>query len=167
MGKATGQKRGRGARLAIGAVLATALLAALPAVNAGAQQKSDPAPPAPAQPAPAPVDDAPPVQVVVRRVEIYGTMMSRAGKVATMLTLVMTSPAPPSPGSKGLLLRRVETKGSNAITWLEIADVMLKKELPGGKMQFDIVAERPSTLVNGKKTNHFLKGTKVKVQIDE
>lgn len=191
MGIISMNKRQRNIRATIVAC-AAALLVAVPAA-ALAQQKGDAAPvvPAkldttpkeqPAQPAakpeaapaakpeaaPPPGPVAPPQDIVIRRTEVYGTMVSKVGKVATFISLVSTSSEPLPVGVKGILYRKVEKPGDPAgAVWLEVAEVTFKKVDAAGKMQLTVVTEKTDALVNGKKANHFQRGTKIKLQVDQ
>lgn len=139
------------------ALIAAALLLAVP--QAIAQEKA-PAPPVPSQ---GPV--AEPAPTVIIRTEVYGSVISRWGKTAMVLSLVSTSTEPVPEGSKAILFRRVEEPGK-APYYVEIAEVSLKKHKPGGKIELTIDNEKKDVLVNGKKANHFAKNIKIKLQID-
>jgi hypothetical protein len=145
-----------------------------------AGDKSQPGPkvdgaasPKPAQPTPPaqpPVQAGPvpePRDIVIVRTEVYGSMVSRVGKNATFISLVSTSSEPIPMGSKGILFRKVEKPGDiMATTWVKVAEVTLKSIDKSNKMVIVVDGEEKDVLVHGKKSNHFAKGTKIKLQID-
>lgn len=173
------------------AMIAAALLLSIPAATAFAESKTaeKPAAPAPgpvvpasttekAKEAPAPSAVAPtpapppvagpqpePAPIVIVRTEVYGSVVLRFGKNATILSLVSTSSEPVPVGSKALLMRKIEEPGKPP-TYVEIAEVTIKKHAAGGKIELTVENEKKDVLVNGKKANHFLKNTKVKLQVD-
>ena len=108
---------------------------------------------------------AEPAPTIIIRTEVYGQMIMKVGKVATFLSLVSTSTDPVPEGAKGLLFRRIEEPGKMPY-YVEIAEVSIKKLDKGGKIQLTVENEKKDVLVNGKKANHFLKNTKIKLQID-
>jgi len=159
----------------VAALIAAALLLAVPGAIAQEAAKAPAAPaaaapspatvPASVAPAAAPGPQAEPAPTVIIRTEVYGSMISKVGKVATFLSLVSTSADPLPEGSKGLLLRRIEEPGKMPY-YVEIAEVSIKKLDKGGKIQLTVENEKKDVLVNGKKANHFQKNTKIKLQID-
>jgi hypothetical protein len=162
----------------VAALIAAALLLAVPGAIAQEAAKA-PAPPSPAAAAPAPSPatvpasvapaapgpQAEPAPTVIIRTEVYGSMISKVGKVATFLSLVSTSTEPLPEGSKGILFRRIEEPGKMPY-YVEIAEVSLKKHKTGGKIELTVENEKKDVLVNGKKANHFQKNTKIKLQVD-
>src|SRR5687767_3266036 len=88
--------------------------------------------PASVAPAPAPASApaavqatgpvAEPAPIVIVRTEVYGQVVSRLLKTATVLSLVSTSAEPVAVGTKALLFRKVEEPGKPP-TWVEIAQV--------------------------------------------
>ena len=159
----------------VAALIAAALLLAVPGAIAQEAAKAPAAPaaaapspatvPASVAPAAAPGPQAEPAPTVIIRTEVYGSMISKVGKVATFLSLVSTSTEPLPEGSKGILFRRIEEPGKMPY-YVEIAEVSLKKHKTGGKIELTVENEKKDVLVNGKKANHFQKNTKIKLQID-
>ncbi|WP_434041732.1 hypothetical protein [Sorangium cellulosum] len=100
-------------------------------------------------------------------VEVYGMLVSRAGKVATLLPLVATSATPVAAGTKAVLFRRIEDpKRSNPAKWVEIARVTMKKIESTGNMQLTIDSEHPEAPGDqGKRPGHFVKGARLKLAI--
>ncbi|WP_437730686.1 hypothetical protein [Sorangium sp. So ce1335] len=100
-------------------------------------------------------------------VEVYGMLVSRAGKVATLLPLVATTATPVAAGTKAVLFRRIEDpKSSNPAKWVEIARVTMKKIESTGNMQLTIDSEEQAPPgEKGKKPGHFVKGARLKLAI--
>ena len=154
----------------------TSAPAAPPAAAPPAAAPPAAAPPAAAPPAAQQGPYTPPDDYVVKRIEIFGNVLSnikggtwKAPKIKSMTfqSLVVTTSDPLPVGKKGILFRKVETAGDpSSITWVKVADVTLKKVDATNKMLLDIDAEEKDVLINGKKSDHFAKGVKVKVQID-
>jgi hypothetical protein len=124
-----------------------------------------------AAPAPKPADAVPvsePKPIVMVRTDIYGNVTSRAGKNLTIQALVSTNSDPIPVGSKGILFRRVpKADGQAGDEYVQIAKVSFKKlDALSSKVTMVIEEEMKDVLVNGKKSNHFAKSTKVKLQID-
>lgn len=169
--------------------------AALPAPAASPTATPAAVPTATPAVAPAAVPTATPAAAapqsgVYMRVEVYGTVQASVSstvtlplppgakpgtkkvtetkvKNATILSLVVTSSNPLPLGNKGILYRKVEAPGNPAATqWLKVAELTLRKVEDSGKMMFDVDSEEKDVLINGKKENHFAKGTRIKVQID-
>jgi hypothetical protein len=110
-----------------------------------------------------------PPAIVIRQMEIYGSITFRAGKALGMRSLVMTREEPPPAGSEGTLFRKVEVAGK-ASEWIPIARVTLKKFETSGQVQFVIVEELtqpPASAGAGKPApgNAFGKGMSVKAQM--
>ncbi|XXX73095.1 hypothetical protein WMF30_36140 [Sorangium sp. So ce134] len=100
-------------------------------------------------------------------VEVYGMLVSRAGKVATLLPLVATSATPVAAGTKAVLFRRIEDpKGASPTKWVEIARVTMKKIEATGNMQLSIDSEEQAPPgEKGKAPGHFVKGARLKLAI--
>ncbi|KYF69882.1 hypothetical protein BE11_48270, partial [Sorangium cellulosum] len=100
-------------------------------------------------------------------VEVYGMLVSRAGKVATLLPLVATTATPVAAGTKAVLFRRIEDpKKSSPAKWVEIARVTMKKIESTGNMQLTIDSEhQAATDDKGKRPVHFVKGARLKLAI--
>lgn len=100
-------------------------------------------------------------------VEVYGMLVSRAGKVATLLPLVATTATPVAAGTKAVLFRRIEDpKSSSPAKWVEIARVTMKKIESTGNMQLTIDSEEQAPPgAKGKKPGHFVKGARLKLAI--
>lgn len=161
------------------AACAAALLAATP-IAASAERQGAPraqTPPkgerAPASarggspPAP-PRDEPPPVAWESYSVEVYGRLVKRAGKIATLLPLVATTEAPVAAGTKAVLFRRIEDPQSESpARWVEIARVTLKKIESSGNMQLTIDSElEPPAGEKGKKQSYFVKGARLKLAVE-
>jgi hypothetical protein len=167
-------------------------LAALTASLLMAQQKTPDAPaaappaakaaavaptPAPAAPPAAQGPYTAPEDIVFKRIEIHagvlsnvkgGTWKAPKMKSVTIQAYVITTSDPLPIGKKGVLFRKVETPGGgvDAVKWVKIADVTLKKSDASNKMVLDVDSEEKDVLIDGKKADHFAKNVKVKVQID-
>ncbi|WP_438022827.1 hypothetical protein [Sorangium sp. So ce233] len=100
-------------------------------------------------------------------VEVYGMLVSRAGKVATLLPLVATTATPVAAGTKAVLFRRIEDpKSSSPAKWVEIARVTMKKIESTGNMQLTIDSEHQEAPGDkGKRPGHFVKGARLKLAI--
>ncbi|WP_437605632.1 hypothetical protein WMF20_31660 [Sorangium sp. So ce834] len=100
-------------------------------------------------------------------VEVYGMLVSRAGKVATLLPLVATSATPVAAGTKAVLFRRIgDPKGASPTKWVEIARVTMKKIEATGNMQLSIDSEPQAPAEEkGKAPGHFVKGARLKLAI--
>ncbi|WP_437293267.1 hypothetical protein [Sorangium sp. So ce426] len=100
-------------------------------------------------------------------VEVYGRLVSRAGKVATLLPLVSTTEKPVAAGTKAVLFRKVEDPGGPRSTkWVEIARVTMKKIESTGNMQLTIDSEPQAPPgEKGKTPGHFVKGARLKLAI--
>lgn len=100
-------------------------------------------------------------------VEVYGRLVSRTGKVATLLPLVSTTEKPVAAGTKAVLFRKVEDPGGPRSTkWVEIARVTMKKIESTGNMQLTIDSEQQAPSgEKGKTPGHFVKGARVKLAI--
>jgi len=100
-------------------------------------------------------------------VEVYGRLVSRAGKVATLLPLVSTTEKPVAAGTKAVLFRRVEDPdGPRSTKWVEIARVTMKKIESTGNMQLTIDSEQQAPPgEKGKTPGHFVKGARLKLAI--
>jgi hypothetical protein len=103
------------------------------------------------EPAPAPKTEPP-----------TGTIVSRKGKVLT----VAVDQALPEAGAEGTLLKYFEKQilGMHTTGWLDIAAVKVK-QAKEGQLQLVIVEEHSQMTVNGKKVDHFVKGTTVKLEL--
>ncbi|MGK3992190.1 hypothetical protein [Sorangium sp. So ce1024] len=154
---------------------AAALLTAMPG-TASAEDKGAPQQQAAPKGAPAPAgaaESAPPAQPAGAgewdsySVEVYGMLVSRAGKVATLLPLVATTATPVAAGTKAVLFRRIEDpKSSSPAKWVEIARVTMKKIESTGNMQLTIDSEAQAPPgAKGKKPGHFVKGARLKLAI--
>ncbi|WP_437586014.1 hypothetical protein [Sorangium sp. So ce1000] len=155
------------------AAVAAALLSATP-IAASAEP---PATPLRAAPAAAPGAEGPPSAEPAAAsssgewesysVEVYGRLVSRAGKVATLLPLVSTTEKPVAAGTKAVLFRKVEdAEGPRSTKWVEIARVTMKKIESTGNMQLTIDSEQqPPPGEKGKTPGHFVKGARVKLAI--
>jgi hypothetical protein len=136
---------------------------------APAAEKPPPAAAAREQPAQGPSPDPEPPAIIIRQMEIYGTITFRAGKALGMRSLVMTREQPPPAGSEGTVFRKVEVAG-NPSEWIPIARVTLKKFETGGQVHFVIVEELPPAPgESGKpaagRSNAFGKGTSIKAEM--
>ncbi|AGP38823.1 hypothetical protein [Sorangium cellulosum] len=100
-------------------------------------------------------------------VEVYGMLVSRAGKVATLRPLVATSATPVAAGTKAVLFRRIEDpKGASPTKYVEIARVTMKKIEATGNMQLTIDSEQQAPAAEkGKAPGHFVKGARLKLAI--
>ncbi len=100
-------------------------------------------------------------------VEVYGMLVSRAGKVATLLPLVATTATPVAAGTKAVLFRRIgDPKGASPTKWVEIARVTMKKIEVTGNMQLTIDSEEQAPAgEKGKAPGHFVKGARLKLAI--
>ncbi|WP_437721012.1 hypothetical protein [Sorangium sp. So ce861] len=100
-------------------------------------------------------------------VEVYGMLVSRAGKVATLRPLVATSATPVAAGTKAVLFRRIEdSKGASPTKYVEIARVTMKKIEATGNMQLTIDSEQQAPAAEkGKAPGHFVKGARLKLAI--
>ncbi|WP_437670072.1 hypothetical protein [Sorangium sp. So ce131] len=151
------------------AAAAAALLSVTP-TGASAEQQGSPRGAAPAAaPEGAPVaDSAPAPEWDSYSVEVYGMLVSRAGKVATLLPLVATSATPVAAGTKAVLFRRIgDPKSSTPVQWVEIARVTMRKIEPTGNMQLTIDSEPQATVgASGKASGHFVKGARLKLAIE-
>ncbi|HTN87072.1 MAG TPA: hypothetical protein VL242_25410, partial [Sorangium sp.] len=98
-------------------------------------------------------------------VEVYGMLVSRAGKVATLLPLVATTATPVAAGTKAVLFRRLDDpKRASRARWVEIAKVTMKKIESTGNMQLTIDSEQQAP--PGEKSSapgHFVKGARLKL----
>jgi hypothetical protein len=101
-------------------------------------------------------------------VEVYGMLVSRAGKVATLRPLVSTTTTPVASGTKAVLFRKIEDPASRTSTrWVEIARVTMKKIESTGNMQLAIESEAlPPAVSGGKKLDYFAKGARLKLAIE-
>ena len=166
------------------AALCSADKGSAPAAPPSAAPPSAPAAPPSAAPPSAPAappSAAPPAEqpssrdVVFQRIDVYGTMVSAVRaftkdkklKSAKFISLVATSSDPLPVGQKGILFRKIEKAGDPAAsTWAKIADVTFRKIDASNKIDVDVDVEVTDLLVNGKKTDHFAKNTKIKLQLD-
>ncbi|WP_437618927.1 hypothetical protein [Sorangium sp. So ce1151] len=100
-------------------------------------------------------------------VEVYGMLVSRAGKVATLLPLVATTATPVAAGTKAVLFRRLgDSKSASPARWVEIAKVTMKKIETTGNMQLTIDSEQQAPAgEKGKAPGHFVKGARLKLAI--
>ncbi|AUX45100.1 hypothetical protein SOCE26_065810 [Sorangium cellulosum] len=150
------------------AAAAAALLSTMP-MAASAEQQGAPRGAAPAaSPEGAPADSAPAPEWDSYSVEVYGMLVSRAGKVATLLPLVATSATPVAAGTKAVLFRRIgDPKSSTPVQWVEIARVTMKKIESTGNMQLTIDSELQAPVgASSKASNHFVKGARLKLAIE-
>ncbi|WP_437766087.1 hypothetical protein WMF27_26410 [Sorangium sp. So ce281] len=150
---------------------AAALLSATP-IAASAEHSATPrqAPPAAAagaESAPTAEPASAPGEWDTYSVEVYGRLVSRAGKVATLLPLVSTTEKPVAAGTKAVLFRKVEDPdGPRSSKWVEIARVTMKKIESTGNMQLTIDSEQQAPPgEKGKTHGHFVKGARVKLAI--
>ncbi|AKT40289.1 hypothetical protein [Chondromyces crocatus] len=110
-----------------------------------------------------PSDAAPSVQseVVIHHADIHGKIKARAGKRLLVEPLVVTSRTLPVKGNKANLYRVVEPEGGE-VEMLLIAEANVALDMEMGKsIALDIVDEKKDVLVSGRKTNHYIPGTKV------
>lgn len=121
--------------------------------------------PLPAQPA---ADPPPPVAWESYSVEVYGRLVKRTGKIATLLPLVATTETPVAEGTKAVLFRRLEDPQSESpARWVEIAKVTLKAIESSGHMQLTIDAEhQPPAGGKGKQQSYFVKGARLKLAVE-
>ncbi|WP_437303169.1 hypothetical protein [Sorangium sp. So ce388] len=100
-------------------------------------------------------------------VEVYGMLVSRAGKVATLLPLVATTATPVAAGTKAVLFRRLDDpKRASRARWVEIAKVTMKKIESTGNMQLTIDSEQQAPSgEKGSAPGHFVKGARLKLAI--
>lgn len=100
-------------------------------------------------------------------VEVYGMLVSRTGKIATLQPLVATTEEPVAAGTKAVLFRRIEDpKGATPTKWVEIARVTMKKIESSGNMQLTIDSEPEAPPdAKGKAPSHFVKGARLKLAI--
>jgi len=130
----------------------------------------EPGPPEDTGDQPAPEPEPPPAAVGEAEEQapahetgpVTGTIVSRKGKTLT----VAVDQAPPEAGAEGTLLKYFEKQilGMHTTGWLDIAAVKVK-QAKEGQVQLVIVEEHSQMTVNGKKVNHFVKGTTVKLEI--
>lgn len=100
-------------------------------------------------------------------VEVYGKLVSRSGKVATLLPLVATTTTPVAAGTKAVLFQKVEDPtGQKTMKWVEIAKVTMKKIEATGNMQLTIDAEAQPSVPRGKGSSFFVKGARLKLAIE-
>jgi len=127
-----------------------------PVPESVAEPEPEPVPP----PESAPETMAQPDAVV----PLEGSLVSRKGK---NVVIEVDHPDPPAAGAKGTLLKYFEKQVGPFATsgWLGIAEVTVKK-VAGGKIHLVIDEELSKMVVNGKKVNHFLKGNKVKLDLE-
>jgi len=118
--------------------------------------------PVDAKPADAKPADATASKEPAEAVSLEGKLVSRVGAVL----VIDAAGAAPSPGTKGVLYRYFEQDIGPLHTtgWLGIADVTVK-DVKGSKIRLDLVAEKSVIMVNGKKTNHFQAGNRVKLDL--
>ena len=71
----------------------------------------------------------------------------------------------PGPGTKATLYLHFEQQLGPLRTtgWLGIAEVTVK-ETKGSKVYLNLVAEKSTIVLNGKKVNHFVAGNSVKLE---
>jgi hypothetical protein len=110
-----------------------------------------------------PYVEPPPIRIY--RFHVYSTMKSRWKKTILIDSLVSTSQGSVVAGDRGVLERKISTEGSST-EWAPVANVVVKKLLPKGRIQAEIESEEPeaSTKRNGKLP--FSSGQKVRLQID-
>lgn len=131
--------------------------------------KAPPAPPPPsAAAASAGAAPAPPArsETVIHEAYIHASVKARAGKRVVLEPLLTTSETLPRKGNKGGLYRVLAevTEGKDLLL---LADVEIAESMVQGKnIQIDIVDEKKDTLVDGKKVNHFIPGTRVRLRYD-
>jgi hypothetical protein len=149
--------------------------AAPPAAPAAPPSAAPPAAPAAPPSAAPPAAPAPSRDITLQRIDVYGTMISAVrtfGKVrkvtsAKFTSLVATSSDPLPIGQKGTLFRKIEKAGDPAATtWVKVAEVTLKKVDAANRIDIDVNLEVPDVLVDGKKSDHFARNAKVKLQLD-
>lgn len=121
--------------------------------------------PAPTAKAAPPVDAPPPPkptqnEVVIHTADLHGKVKGRAGKHITIEPLVSTSQTVPVKGMKGAIYRE-----STQDQWLLLAEVVISDTMvPGKPIAVDIVDEKKDVLLEGKKVNHFVPGTMVRLR---
>lgn len=128
-----------------------------------------PPPPPPLPPAASSAQAEPPPQrneTVIHEAYIHARIKARAGKRVVLEPLLTTSETLPQKGNKGGLYRVLAevTEGKDLLL---VADVEIAESMVQGKnIQIDIVDEKKDALVDGKKVNHFIPGTKVRLRYD-
>lgn len=130
--------------------------------------KAPPPPPPPPAASSAKAEPPPPPQneTVIHEAYIHAKIKARAGKRVVLEPLLTTSETLPQKGNKGGLYRVLAevTEGKDLLL---IADVEIAESMVQGKnIQIDIVDEKKDALVDGKKVNHFIPGTKVRLRYD-
>jgi hypothetical protein len=122
--------------------------------------------PAPTAKASPPVAEPPPPppkqqnEVVIHTADLHGKVKGRAGKHITIEPLVATSQTVPVKGNKGAIYRE-----STQDEWLLLAEVVIADTMvPGKPIAVDIVDEKKDVLLGGKKVNHFVPGTMVRLR---
>jgi hypothetical protein len=155
-----------GATIGLGALLALGALgcgggSAPPAPAKPAEAKAAKPPP----PAPPPTASAPPPtknEVVIHQADLHGKIKGRAGKKVTIEPLVATSEILPVQGNKGALYREQPNAQDE---WVLVADIAIARTMVAGQdILVDIVDEKKDARLDGKKVNHFVPGTMVRLQ---
>ncbi|EYF07710.1 hypothetical protein [Chondromyces apiculatus] len=159
---------------AMAVAFAGALAAGALSCGGAGEAPTTPPPPPAAPPIPAldaPVAEAPAAkpareEVVIHQADIHGKIKARAGKRIVVEPLVLTSPTLPVKGNKAGLYRVLEPEGGKA-EMLLIADVNVATSMElGDSVALDLVDEKKDVLIAGKKTNHYVPGTKVLVRYE-
>jgi hypothetical protein len=102
-------------------------------------------------------------EVVIHQAEIHGKIKLRAGKKLVVEPLVSTSSTLPLKGNKAQVFRVIEKAGTGN-DWLLIAEAEIGADYVVGKnIEVSIVEEKKDVLLDGKKVNHWLAGTMVRV----
>lgn len=132
--------------------------------DTGGESEPEPEPAASLDPKPVPpaVEGVDEPAAAPETGSLTGTIVSRKGKVLT----VTVDQTPPGAGAEGILLKYFEKQilGMHTTGWLDIAAVRVK-QAKEGQLHLVIVEEHSQMTVNGKKVNHFQKGTTVKLEI--
>lgn len=134
-----------------------------PAASTSASPKPDDAAKA-EKPKGAPPDAMTSATSAAKSYDLEGKLTSRTGSI-----LVIEVPgASPTPGTKGVLYRHFEQDIGPLHTtgWLAIADVTVK-DSKDGKIRLDLVAEKSTILLNGKKVDHFKSGNVIKLELSK
>jgi len=101
---------------------------------------------------------------VIHQAEIHGKIKLRAGKKLLVEPLVATSTTQPLKGNKAEVFRVVEKPGAET-EWLLIADAEIAGDYVAGKnLEVIVTEEKKDVLLDGKRVNHWIAGTMVRVR---
>ncbi|UQA58330.1 hypothetical protein [Polyangium aurulentum] len=100
-------------------------------------------------------------EVVIHTADLHGKVKGRAGKSITIEPLVATSEKLPLKGNKGAIYRETTTQDQ----WLLLAEIVVTDTMVAGQpISVEIVDEKKDVLLDGKKVNHFIPGTMVRLR---